>query len=104
MKQNIISTLKIFFFLIPLSVAMAGEKSKGPVQGKTEAKVVATININVATAEELTALPKIGPAIAARIIEFRETHKGFQKLEDLMNVKGIGPKTFEGLKGRIALK
>ncbi len=49
------------------------------------------LNVNKATAEELVALPGIGPAIAQRIIEWRETKGFFQKVEDLLQVSGIGP-------------
>jgi|AntAceMinimDraft_9_1070365.scaffolds.fasta_scaffold34312_2 competence protein ComEA len=50
------------------------------------------ININTATAEQLTELKGIGPVYAKRIVEYRKTHGPFQKPEDIMKVKGIGPK------------
>ncbi len=49
------------------------------------------VNINTATAEQLDTLPGVGPAIAQRIIEFRETHGGFTTVTDLRSVSGIGP-------------
>ncbi|MGB9861979.1 MAG: helix-hairpin-helix domain-containing protein, partial [Candidatus Bipolaricaulaceae bacterium] len=49
------------------------------------------LNVNKATQEELEALPGIGPTIAKRIIEWRETKGPFQKVEDLLQVSGIGP-------------
>ena len=55
------------------------------------------IDINKASAEELTKLPRIGPVTAERIVMFREEHEGFKKKEELMNVRGIGEKTFERL-------
>jgi competence protein ComEA len=51
----------------------------------------AKVNINTATAEELEALPRIGPALAQRIIAYRRAHGAFQKVDDLLAVKGIGP-------------
>ena len=51
------------------------------------------ININQATAEELDALPGVGPAIATRIVEWRESNGAFNAVADLQNVKGIGPST-----------
>lgn len=59
------------------------------------------ININTASAEELTDLPGVGESTAAKIISYREEKKGFKKPEDIMNVKGIGKKKFEKLKGYI---
>ena len=61
------------------------------------------VNINTATAAQLEALPKIGPAIALRIIEYRTQHGAFATLEALMNVKGIGPSTFEALRAFITI-
>ncbi len=55
------------------------------------------LNVNTASAEELERLPRIGPVMARRIIEYRETHGPFRRLEDLEAVPGIGPKTLEAL-------
>lgn len=58
------------------------------------------ININNCTKEELMTLPGIGPALADRVIQYRETNL-FKMIEDLMNVSGIGEKRFEALKDLI---
>lgn len=59
------------------------------------------ININTATVEELDALPGVGPAIAGRIVEYREAYGAFTAIEEIMEVKGIGPATFEEIKDLI---
>ncbi len=59
------------------------------------------INLNTATAEELTSLSGIGKVTAEEIIKYREQTGGFAQIEDIMNVKGIGEKTFERLRDYI---
>lgn len=62
------------------------------------------VNINSASAGTLDdCLPGIGPAYAQRIIEYRQAHGGFKTIEEIQEVRGIGPKTFEKLKGQITL-
>ncbi len=56
------------------------------------------ININRATAEELEALPHIGPVLAKEIVAYRERYGPFQQLDELMNVPGIGEVTFNEIK------
>lgn len=61
------------------------------------------ININTSSAEELTKLPRVGPALSERMVAWREQNGGFKTLEDLMQVSGIGPKVFEDLKEQVTL-
>ena len=61
------------------------------------------ININTASLAELQDLPRIGPMIAQRIIDFREENGKFNRITDLLKVKGIGEKMFEQLKERITV-
>jgi competence protein ComEA len=56
------------------------------------------ININKATVDELCTLKRIGPSYAQRIVDYREQNGPFQKPEDIMQVKGIGLKTFKANK------
>ena len=64
---------------------------------------VAKININTASAEELTQLKGVGPSHAAGIVAFREKNGPFKKPEDLMQVPRIGRKTFEKNKDLIVV-
>jgi len=59
------------------------------------------VDINLAGAALLETLPKIGPVTAQRIIEYRETQGPFVTIEQIQEVKGIGPATFEGIRGLI---
>jgi competence protein ComEA len=61
------------------------------------------VNVNAATVEQLQLLPRIGPAVAARIVEHREKNGAFKTAEDLMLVRGIGESTFELIKGHVVL-
>lgn len=61
------------------------------------------ININTADAKTLTELKRIGTKYAERIIKYRETNGPFEKPEDIQNVPGIGPKTYEANKDRIVI-
>ena len=61
------------------------------------------INLNAATLDQLETLPGIGRKTAERIIEYRTKSGGFKRIEDLMNVKGIGEKSFLKLKPLVAV-
>ena len=68
------------------------------------AQEIEKININKASAMELRQLKRIGPKISQRIVEYREKHGPFEMPEDIIKVKGIGPKTFELNKDRITVE
>lgn len=89
--------MKHFF----LSIFMVLVFGLGLLADATSTKGV--VNINTASEKELKNLPRIGDVVAKRIVEFREKNGKFQKLEDLMLVKGIGKKLFETLKPYIAI-
>lgn len=89
-------------------IAVDQESLYIPVQGETApaagtaaaspaASSTALVNLNTASEAELQTLSGIGPAKAADIIAYRETSGGFKSVEDLMNVSGIGEKTYERL-------
>ena len=61
------------------------------------------VNLNTASAEELTSLPGIGEVLAARIVAYREEHGPFQTLDDLMQVSGIGSKVVEEIRDLVTV-
>ena len=65
-----------------------------PTLQSQEPEAQETVELNTATAAELRTLPGVGERTAERIIEYREEHGGFEKIEDLMNVRGTGERTF----------
>jgi competence protein ComEA len=62
------------------------------------------VNVNQASVDQLTLLPRIGPAVAAKIIEHREANGPFAGKEELMLVRGIGERTYENLEPFISLE
>ena len=61
------------------------------------------VNINTADEKALDTLPGVGPAMAKRIIEFRETEGAFQSIEDIKKVRGIGDAKFAKMKDKICI-
>ena len=64
---------------------------------------IGSININRANKQELQQLPRIGPVLAERIITYRAQVHNFKQCDDIQNVRGIGPKTFENIKDYITV-
>ena len=83
---------------LALAAALAGEALAAEPAAKPQ------ININTATAGQLQLLPRVGPALAARIIEFRTANGPYKAAEELMRVKGIGEKSFLLLEPYVVVK
>ena len=77
--------------LVALAVAVA------VVAGAADGPQPSGVNINTASVEQLQMLPCVGPALAGRIIEFREANGPFQSVDEIIAVKGIGESSFEKL-------
>jgi competence protein ComEA len=63
----------------------------------------APVNLNTATLEQLDTLDGVGPGIAQRILDYREQHGGFRRVEELAEVPGIGAKRLAALTPQVAL-
>ena len=83
--------------VLALAAALAGELGAAAAEPPR-------VNINTATAQELQLLPRIGPATAGRIVEFRKANGPFEAVEEIMRVRGVGERTFELLKPYLALE
>jgi len=89
-------------FVIVLAVGLwagvAAASQQAPSGPSAPAGTSALVNLNTATPAQLDTLPGIGPKVATRIVEYRQKNGGFKKVEELMNVQGIGEKLFLKLK------
>ncbi|MFL6247242.1 MAG: ComEA family DNA-binding protein [Thermoanaerobaculia bacterium] len=88
--------LALTLVLLSVSAAAMAAEPAGAAAG--------VINVNTAEASQLALLPRVGEKVAQRIIEYRTEHGPFKKATDLMQVKGIGAKTFEGLSDYVAVE
>ena len=86
-----------------LSTPASLAQDKAKPAPKAAAASAAVVNLNSATQAQLETLPGVGAATAKRILEYRQKNGGFKKVEELMNVKGIGEKAFLKLKAQVTV-
>jgi competence protein ComEA len=86
-------TLKFTLFVVICASACTSRQVYVTAANTAPASINA-ININTASAAELELLPRIGPKTAKKIVEFREQHGPFRKVEHLMQIRGISEKRF----------
>ncbi|MCG9714335.1 helix-hairpin-helix domain-containing protein [Shewanella insulae] len=99
MKNLVLAALvAASFSLVP---ALAAEQVSIPAD--TAQASLTQVNINTATAQELTKLKGIGDVKASAIVEYRDAHGKFNTIEELTKVKGIGPKVLEQNKTMLSL-
>ena len=94
----------IFGIAVSAAAASAQNKATTPKAAATAtATATAPVNLNTATAEQLATIPGVGQKMAERIIDYRQKNGGFKKVEDLMNVSGVGEKSFLKMKPLITV-
>ena len=93
--------------LLPWTALAADKSANTSTHAATTSTTVGTdakVNINTASAKELTTLRGVGPRVAERIVEYRETHGPFKKAEDLRKVEGVGKSLWERNRDRVVIK
>ena len=102
MFRTLLSIVAVSSLLCALPAAAGQAKSTArPAAAKPASTAI--VNLNTATAADLEGLPGIGAKTAARIVEYRQKNGPFKKIEDLMNVRGVGEKNFLKLKPQLAV-
>jgi competence protein ComEA len=95
-KRRLLSSI-LFLGLLAASLPTLPAAAAVPADGKR------VVNINTADTAKLSLLPRVGPAVADRIVDYRKQNGPFKATEDLMQVRGIGEKTFALIKPYVAL-
>ena len=89
----------IMMMALTASFPLMAQRGK-PAAAAPAVAATDVINLNTATAVQLATLPGIGPKAAELIVQYRQKNGSFKKIEEIMNVRGIGEKTFLKLKSR----
>jgi competence protein ComEA len=91
-------------FILALGILSYASLAMAAAPAAAVGSAAGVVNINTADATQLALLPRIGVKAAERIVEYRTQHGPFKKTADLMQVKGVGAKTFELLTPYIAVE
>jgi comEA protein len=104
MRRYLFAVVLIMATLLSSSSAFAEQapKARGSA-AKARATAANPVNLNSATLTQLQTLPGVGASAAQRILDYRQKNGSFKKIEELMNVKGIGEKSFLKLKPLITV-
>ena len=100
MARSLLLLVLLFTFVTGTSGAALGQDAAADRPAVATGSIV---NLNTATSTELQALPGIGVATATRILEYRQKNGPFKRIEELMNVQGIGEKIFLRLKPQLSV-
>ena len=103
MIRTWLSLVALAGFIASLSIAAGAVQGKTGPRAAAKPALTAALNINTASASDFEALPGIGAKTAARIVEYRQKNGSFKKIEELMNVRGVGEKSFLKLKPQIGV-
>ena len=89
--------------VLAAALAVALVMSSGLAAAAPKAAPAGKVNINTASAQQLTELPGIGEKLATRIVEYRQKSGGFKSVQELMNVQGVGEKNLAKLQAHVTV-
>lgn len=101
-KRNVLMTACLMVFMVLISTAQASQQAQSVKKDVAASEI--TVNINTANAEQLTALPGVGAALADRIVKHRTEKGKFNTPSDLIAVKGVGQKKLDKMLKMIVVK
>jgi competence protein ComEA len=102
MLRNVLTIAAVASLLATLPSLAASAQSK-PTAAASKPAPTTPVNINTASVTDLEGLPGVGAKTAARIVEYRQKNGPFKKVEELMNVRGLGEKNFLKLKPQLTV-
>ena len=101
-RSMLLVLLVLAFSLVPSgATGLAPATEAAPPATRTAPAAGAAVNVNTAGLQELMTLPGVGPALAGRIVEHRKQNGPFHRAEDLLAVRGVGPKLLAKIKDRL---
>ena len=103
MNRSLVGSFLAVVGLMTPAFALAQQTPPVSPAPKTVVQSAAPVNLNTATKAELEKLPGVGPSMAQRILDYRQKNGSFKKIEDLMNIQGIGEKSFLKLRPLITV-
>jgi len=103
MFRSVLSIAVLSCLLSALPYTAIADQTKSSSRAAAKPASAAIVNLNTASASDLESLPGIGAKTAARIVEYRQKNGPFKKIEELMNVRGVGEKNFLKLKPQISV-
>lgn len=107
--RNLGLSLLLLCLALPATAASArkGSSAKGkalPASSSAPAAAASgTVNLNAASAEQISFLPRVGIKVARRIVDYRKANGDFKRIEDVMEVKGVGEKLFVSLRPHLSV-